>query len=284
MTTLAEVVRKPAGVSAGADFAPWFAAVADHLLNRTDLVVNGAPYRMAEVEAYYHGPGHADPFGHRDPVQVHMGRWYFHRTAGVYRGGSFKGLDFAFGSPGVFVGFLIRTVVAPDGTFVVGPSLTVDHVLAKTGATSPAELDARIGTRTVWDETSPLRVRESPQPRAQAGYATARVGLSLKRARGEPDMPAFLMRPYRYLTEPRIAKGKPQTVIALHQRGGTPDAIRELTGSPRRSVEAYLAAYTAGLSSTDFGPYIGKDLSTGELCRLIGTWATVYGVPKSSPV
>ena len=125
-------------------------------------------------------------------------------------------------------------------------------------------------------------MRESPAPRAQAVYATARVGLSLKRARGHPDMPPFLMRPYRYLTEPQIPKGKPQTVIALHQRGGTPGAIRELTGSPKRSVEAYIAAYTAGLGSTDFGPYFGKDLSTGELCRLMGTWAAGYGVPGFS--
>ena len=63
-----------------------------------------------EVEVYYHAADHPDPFAHRDPAQLHVGRWYFHRTGGTYRGGSFKGLDLAFGGSAAHAGVLIRGI------------------------------------------------------------------------------------------------------------------------------------------------------------------------------
>src|SRR3954470_22893409 len=75
----------------------WFASLADRLLNRCRLTVGGEPHRFVEVEFYYCGEGHPDPFTHRDPLQKECGRWYFHRTRGEYRGGSFKGVDLTFG-------------------------------------------------------------------------------------------------------------------------------------------------------------------------------------------
>jgi hypothetical protein len=180
-SSLSEWGRKPPHVRAGPDFGPWFAALAARLLNGTDLLVAGRPYRMAEVEAYYYGPGHPDPFTHRDPLQYQNGWWYFHKTAGEYRGGSFKGVDFTFGDGTAMFGVLIRTVVGPDGTVIDGPSLTVDHILARTGSADVAALDRAIAGRPVWDTSSPLAVRDSTEPRSATVYHTARVGLSLKR-------------------------------------------------------------------------------------------------------
>src|SRR5262245_40018162 len=94
-----ELLRKSDGLK-DADFEGWCARTADGLLNRARLVAGGVPHRLTEVEFYYHGPEHPDRFAHRDPIQVHNGRWYFHRTAGVYRAGSFKGVDLTFGTPG----------------------------------------------------------------------------------------------------------------------------------------------------------------------------------------
>ena len=163
-------------------FPPWFASLASALLNTVDFVVNGESHRFAELEAYYHGPGHPDIFAHRDPLQLERGRWYFHRTGGEYRGGSFKGLDLTFGDGSTHFGILIRSIIDPDGKLVGGPSLTVDRILADTGMGDVATLDCAIGTRTVWDASSPLSICTCDSVRTAAVYATSRVGLSLKRS------------------------------------------------------------------------------------------------------
>lgn len=278
MPPLPELHRKPAGATAEDDFDPWLAGVAGFLLDATDLVAGGAVYRFAELEAYYHGPGHYDPFAHADPVQLENGRWYFHRTRGEYRGGSFKGLDLAFGDGAAHFGILIRTLVAADGTVIDGPSLTVDHLLGKTKAAGVAALDAMIAGRPLWDDTSPLFVRESAEPRATTVYRSSRVGLSLKKAAGKPDAPRFVGRPYRFLTEPRaVSKGKPHLVLALHRKGEKPETISQITGAPKKTVERYVADFTAGKAAANFEGYIGRELSTSDLCQLLGTWAAKYG-------
>lgn len=275
MSDLSTLGTKPADVTADADFAPWFARLAERLLNGIDFLVLGEPYRFAELEAYYYGPGHADPFSHRDPIQLHPGRWYFHRTGGEYRSGSFKGVDLTFGDGKATFGVLVRTVVTPQGVPIDGPSLTVDHLLTRTKAKDVAALDAMLGDRPAWDAANPLAIRAA-EPRSATVYVTARVGLSLKRRKRDDER--FVMRPYRYLTEPRrIAKGRPQLVLALHQQGVDAAAVHQLTGVPRKAIDRYLADFAAGQLVPGFKPYSGKNLSTPELCRLIGTWSEKYG-------
>jgi hypothetical protein len=283
MPTLADLSRRPAAVTADAQFQPWFAAVAARLLNGCDFLVAGRRYRLAEVEMYYSGPGHHDPFSHREPVQLEHGRWYFHKTRGEYRGGSFKGLDLVLGDGSAFFGVLIRTVVQPEGAVLAGPSLTVDHVLAQTKAASVAVLDSIIAGRSIWDTSSPLAIVDAEEPRDAPIYATSRVGLSLKRARGRPEMPRFLGRWYRFLTEPaEISKGKVHLVAALHRAGLSPEAIREVTGMPRKTIDRYLADFALGAHAENFDAYVGKDLSTGELCQLLGTWYAKFGTNVSA--
>jgi hypothetical protein len=281
--SLSEMGRKPKHVSADEHFGPWFAELANRLLNAVDFVVAGKRYRFAELEMYYSGWGHSDLFAHRDPVQLEDGRWYFHRTRGEYRGGSFKGLDIALGDGASYFGVLIRTIVLPDGTVLDGPSLTVDHLLAQTRTASVAALDGLIGGRSIWDATSPLYVADADPPRAAPVYQSSRVGLSLKKAKGKPDAPRFVARPYRFLTEPRaISKGRPHLILALHRQGYTPEAIRDLTGVPRKTIDRYIADFTAGTAAANFDAYIGKDLSTADLCKLLGTWAAKYGAPPGT--
>jgi hypothetical protein len=278
MPTLAELSRRPANVVADADFQPWFAQIAARLLNGCDFLVAGRRYRIAEVEMYYSGPGHHDPFSHREPIQLEDGRWYFHKTRGEYRGGSFKGLDLALGDGTAYFGVLIRTAVDPGGAVLVGPCVTVDHLLARTKAASVAVLDALINARSIWDTSSPLAIVEAEQPRSAPVYATSRIGLSLKRARGRPEMPRFVGRPYRFLTEPSaISKGKVHLVLALHRAGHSPEAIREVIGIPRKTIDRYVADFELGTKADGFDRYVGKDLSTAELCQLLGTWHAKFG-------
>ena len=98
-------------------YTPWFDAVARRLLCGCRVMVGGEPHRFTEIEFYYHGGTHLDPFTHRDPIQKSTGLWYFHRTNGVYRGGSFKGVDLTFGGPGAFGGVLIRGIEAEGGAW-----------------------------------------------------------------------------------------------------------------------------------------------------------------------
>ena len=278
MLDLAALGVKPPPVTDDAHFGPWFAEVAGHLLNGIDLLICGDPYRVAEVEAYYFSEAHPDPFAHRDPIQLRIGRWYFHRTGGTYRGGSFKGVDLTFGDGRATFGMLVRTIVTPHGMPIDGPSLIVDHLLARLNLKTVAQLDARIAGRPVWDTTSPVAVRAAETPRMASVYATGRVGLTLKRMHAKPDGPRFVMRPYRYLTEPRrIEKGRPQLVLALHQQERDTSAIHALTGVPKKTIARYVADFTTGQALPDFAGYIGKDLGTADLCKLIGTWAAKQG-------
>lgn len=265
----------------------WFSAVAERLLNGCRLVANGVPLRLIEVEAYYHGPGHEDPFAHRDPVQLTGGRWYFHRTRGEYRGGSFKGLDLAFGhrDTNAFGGFLFRGVELSDGSVIDGPSLTVDHLLKTTAHASVSALDAVIAERLGWVEEVPLQLVALPELESRPLLKSIRVGLTLKRRKFKENDPAlkFLLRSYRYLSDPkRTAKGKPHMVLPLIAAGMSPDEITALTGCPTATVKRYVADFAAGRTQTDPQPHYGKDIGTADLCKLYGLWWERYGVQSAA--
>jgi hypothetical protein len=284
MLPVAPLSHKPARLTAEEHFARWFADLAARLLNQTDFFVAGLPYRFAELEVYYHGPGHADPFTHRHPLQRMHGRWYFHRTGGGYRGGSFKGLDLTWGDGTAYFGLLIRSIVDPGGEVIVGPSRTVDRLLAVTGAKNVATLDQMIGGRSVWDASAPVAIRVTASPRSATVYRSSRVGLSVQAA--VPEAFRFVGQPYRFLTQPRaITRGRPQLVLNLHQAGWSPAAIHDLTGVPRRTIERYIGHFEAGRTMRGLDRSIGKQRSIAEVCMLLGTWAACFGrAAANSPV
>src|SRR5262249_54865808 len=146
---------------------------------------------------------------HRQPITLECGRWYFHRSGDTYRGGSFKGLDLTFGDSTSFGGILFRGLASDSDVLIDGPSLCVDHLLKQTRADDVAELDRRVAGRLAWQPGNPLRVVAVEADPEMQIFHSARVGLSLKKAAEQPDMPRFVLRPYRFLTEPRrISKGK----------------------------------------------------------------------------
>lgn len=270
------IMQRPGDVVAEADFASWFAAIAEQLLNHTDFMVVGQRYRLAEVEMYYSSPRHPDPFPHCDPRQREFGRWYFHRNRGGYRGGSFQGLDLTLGDGTAYGGFLIRTILTPEGAAIVGPARTVKHLLETTQTRRVAELDDRIADRTITDPTSPLHLAEAASPRTAPIYSTARVGLSLKQAKEHAAR--FVGRRYRYLTEPTlITPGQVHLAIALYCDGHTPEEIHALTGIRRAVLARYFTHFATGHMAPDFNAYFGQSLTTPQLCQLLGTWHAHYG-------
>lgn len=261
----------------------WFREIAKRLLGQTEFVVSGQSHRLREIEFYYTGEAHPDPFTHGDPLQKTQARWYFHRDEGAYRGGSFKGLDITFGPTTDFGGILIRTISAPDGTVVNGCSLCVDHMLRTSQFGAVKDLDEKIGDREVNDPTAPLFLRTLKEPYEDEIYETARVGLTLKRVRSHPSMPEYIMRRYRFLNAPQaIKKGKVHLVIALHQQGHSVDSIKLITKSPKHSIERYIDDHEAGRQKDSFRSYFYKALKNDELCQLHGTWWKSYG-EKNKP-
>ncbi len=261
----------------------WFASLAARLLLGSKLLVAGRDHRLVEVELYYWSTAHADPFAHRDPLQSQTGQWYFHRAHGVYRGGSFKGLDLTFGQGESSGGILLRGLETPAGSLIDGPSLCVDYLLGATGTTAVAELDRAIDKRCAWIEGNPLILEARDASDMRSIFRSPRVGLSLKRAAGSPEATRFLMRPYRFLTEPRrTKKGKTHLVLSLHVRGDGVETIQTITNCPRRSIERYLADFERGRNEGEFSPYIGVDLGRSELCKLYGVWFTHWGFPRES--
>ena len=104
-----------------------------------------------------------------------------------------------------------------------------------------------------------------------------RVGLLLKKAGASTESTRFVMRPYRYLTEPRrTKKGKAPIVLALHARGASVEDIQQLTSCPRRTVERYVADFEAGRCEADFTPYLGADLGPRDWCKLYGVWCAHF--------
>jgi hypothetical protein len=254
--------------------AAWpeaFRALAELLLNRVTVHVGGAPHRYTEVEFYADGPEHGDPFTHGDPMQRELGRWYFHRTGGTYRGGTYKGHDLTIGRADTAGGVLIRGLQRlDDSRRVDGPSTCVDHLLALTGHGGVASLAGSFD-RAVDPPAagaSPLFATVDASTRGLAVYATPRVGLSLKRG-VTPGRLRFLARPYRFLTEPaRVRKGRAHLVVSLHCAGHGAAVIAALTGVRLGQVARCAAMYEAGRAMDPSA--LARDLSAEETCQLLG--------------
>lgn len=268
-----QILQKSENQSSKNTIQNWFINIAQHLLNHSLLLVNNTPHRLLEIEFYYFAPTHQDFFTHRDTLQTDPGKWYFHRHGGTYKGGTFKGLDVTFGEGDTHGGILIRTIEASNGNLICGPSLCVDYLLSHTNSNSIAALDEKVAQYTAWDQRNILRLETAPIGRIQPIFSTARVGLSLKKSTASNNMHLFILRPYRYLTEPRkISKGKLHLVLALHSQGMDIEQICKTTGSPQRSVREYINNFEIGRQEKDFSQYYGITLNTKQLCRLHGIW------------
>lgn len=253
----------------GEPLSKWFQRIAEVLLRRTVLDVAGEAHELSEIEFYLHGEGHPDPFTHGQALQLSAGRWYFHKSGESYRGGTYKGLDITFGPPDAFGGILLRSLLTPH-QLINGSSLCVEHLLARTDYGDVASLAAVIGERNVVAHDSPLRLRAVPE-RAQTIYYTSRVGLTLKRVAEHPEMPDYIVRRYRALTQPRrIEKGRVQLIIALLEAGESADAIAALTGAPKRTVERYIAEHERGRALESIESLHGRSLNATQLCLLHG--------------
>lgn len=270
-----------------------FDQIAETLLNQTILRVNGRPYRLVEIEFYANGPSHPDPFAHCDEMQLRTARWYFHRTGGEYRGGSFKGLDITFAPEGYFGGILIRTIeglvgAGEEEVFISGPSLSVDHILGQCGMASVSGMVERLVDLSVVREDAErlLWLEYDPSLAQRDVVKTPRFGLFLKRGDGKNTPPEqlpsrYVMREYRYISDARrVKKGRHFTSLSLALQGADLETIHQRVGTPRKSITSYIEAFEAGKQKA-LKSFFFKDVSTTEQCELYGACAaagyTRYG-------
>lgn len=246
--------------------------MAEWLLNRAVFRVAGIPFRLTEIEFYAHGHLHNDPFSHCDPIQKQGGSWYFHRTGGRYRSGTYKGLDVVIGNESLFGAILFRSMVRLDFGFKLldGPCVCVDSILDLCGMNSIGQLASSfdLSADRPTKGSSLLFLEEATSPRSQAIYVSPRVGLTLKKGI-EKERQRFLIYNYRFLTEPQaIKKGRPYLILSLYKSGYTSTEISKLTSTSVAIIERYIIAYHRGLERS--AESYRKDLSSEQLCELLG--------------
>ena len=242
-----------------------FSKYAEEILLCQELIVGRSSARPIEIEVYHTSSTHPDPFTHCSKLQKEFGKWYFHKIGNSYRGGSFKGLDITIGGNGTFGAILLRSIKTDDGRVINGPSLIVDYLIESAGYESISELDRAIAGRSVNDPSSPLHLTQSRTRNAKI-YSSPRVGLTLKKISRKEKPQDFIMKGYRFLTEPKsVKKGRPYTIIGLLRNGYTTEEIKHLTGSPIGKINEI---YQLLQKPAELDDFFGISLGTKELCGL----------------
>jgi hypothetical protein len=59
-----------------AEYAAAFGRVAEFLLDRCVIHIADVPHRLTEIEVYYRGGAHQDPYPHCDELQRTHARWF----------------------------------------------------------------------------------------------------------------------------------------------------------------------------------------------------------------
>ena len=267
------------------DLMTWF-------LQGTVLRAGAARYRFAELECYYSGDGHRDPFVHGHPLQQSADRFYFHRRGTGYVGGTYKGVDLTFGDGRAHGGLLVRGLLPvrdattdpagdlPASELIDGPNRCVEALLAATGHGHVRELDAALGDRSMFAPGGAMWLETTTSVAEHPVFYTARIGLTLKRHTPESQKERYLLAPYRALMTPRASKkGRLHLIVALYTAGWSSERIHRLTGSPRGSIETTIERFEKARADTDadFLPFIDKSLSSSDLAHLHGVWARRFG-------
>ena len=174
-----------------------FTPLADYLLNKVILNVNGTKFRLAEIEFYYHDTTHLDEYTHKNDNQLEYEKIYFHKLkTGTYKAGTFKGMDIALGNreTNKYFGVLIRSIYDIESKKLIeGPCNSVDKLLLLNGSSNVKEfMDKRNGKLIdLVDKNESVRLEEATLPRLTLCNAR-RIGLA------DDKYPEFRELSYRY--------------------------------------------------------------------------------------
>ncbi|KAG8862904.1 hypothetical protein FRB96_000322 [Tulasnella sp. 330] len=286
--------------------------------SRLELKSDGVTtrYQVLEAEFYLKDPGrHWDPFAHGEEEQGVAGRWYFHRAPrrthslatdaplprkppSGYRGGTRKGLDLTCGGPfmdktakddkaiqhdqhPVTGGILLRTLRREsDDKVISGPSLLVDEIIARSGASGLKDLvdamwagDSEAFACSSADasrSTSLFVVPFTPKPDVALPqlFTSPRIGLDLSNPHDAAARLEMVDRPYRFFIQPRLltANGRGHTFLGVfqakkkmskHSGARLVAEIARTTGLSESAAGRYMQFYLAG-RETHIQAYVGE--------------------------
>ena len=184
-----------------------------------------------------------------------------------------KGLDIAFGEEGRFGGILIRSLqkIGKKET-ICGPSLVVDNILKKNAMKSISDLVEKFGISILEGENEGLYIKKEKIPNLKM-YSSARVGLTLKNKKSEQKPELFIMRNYRYFTDPKsISKHKHLMAISMSLvHNLSQPEICQITGSKKNSVSEWIDHANKGKRKA-FSKFYGTSKYSNQLvCQLYGS-------------
>lgn len=181
-----------------------FDRIADELMNKWFIQVNSSKYRICELEFYYHGFGHKDPYTHGHKHQKTNGMWYVHPS----------GIDITIGPKKGYGGILIRAIKNMDHEdYIYGPINTLTELFSRLQSVFVS--DIRFGIQEdILNSLAGEDILRAP-----------RVNLN-------PNIDKdYAQRPYRYLIYPKV-KHADKTAIAksLEDQGYKQEYIKKIWG------------------------------------------------------
>ncbi|KAG8988937.1 hypothetical protein FRB94_000320 [Tulasnella sp. JGI-2019a] len=302
--------------------------------SRLQLTAGGVVtrYQILEAEFYLKDPErHWDPFTHGEDEQEVPGCWYFHRAPRRthslatdapgprkpptgYRGGTRKGLDLTFGGSlatrdggeefatdkqPVRGGILLRSLQREsDGKVISGPSLLVDEIITRSGASDLKDLvDSKwLGESSAFPvsassaKTRATSLFVAPHTPSQVGvlpelFTSPRIGLDLSNPSDSAARLEMVDKPYRFLIRPHLltANGRAHTFFGIFRAkkvtskppyANLAGTIARLTGLSESATRRYIQFYLEG-QDTQVEAYVGPKAkgvsgSPEKLLKMLG--------------
>lgn len=251
--------------------------LARRLMFEYRLNIAGEIWTITELEGYlYDKNGHPDEFVHRDPQQLEMNTWYFHRRGRTYKGGTFKGLDMTFGEKDlqIYFGMLIRAIDSPQG-LIEGPCNVVDYMLYKTqkGTIKGLVTSSDFNLNDIYDPHSIVHLEPYTDGYKEEPILkrTARVGLTLNilhpREEDEENeeiyraKEQYIGKKYRFITQ---AYHKPKKHLLYLGCTENPKQHEEFKKGKEMSLSSFR----------------NKHWTVGETCQMLGAWEAKFGSPE----
>lgn len=247
--------------------------ISRYLQNHVLLMIGEQPYRITEIEAYYHSNNHPDPYVHRATEQARCGYWYFHKRGSGYREGKIKGLDIAIGTEGrIFGGILIRGIAPQNqsGEYIDGPSRVVDEILKNLNSTKVRDIAGKLDQPITKEKSPELYLTSNPSLMPGEWCAAPRVGLGLRNDNDLALQKTFFLKRYRFHICPdQTSVDRGMIFLSLVLQGWNAGMARLLMNMSdsmcMKSIEAFKQGFDKDLSG-----YLRPKLTASEHFELYG--------------
>jgi hypothetical protein len=214
---------------------------ATQFLYSYELVLGGEPWNMVEIEIYIHAEKHPDPFVHEHSD---------------YRTGQFRihgaGMDIALRIDDCYGGILLRAIQKGD-ILIEGPIRVCDAIIKNMGTIEQAS----------------IQLKKRNESLNQEIYFAPRVGLKPKPEKGESLNAEYIVRNYRFFTEPNLTEEK--YLIALALENDNQQTRR--TDLDNSTWEAYKKAYQDGQSANFANILDGKPFNLLQKAFVYGYYS-----------